>query len=86
MEHRPSRMELKGMWPYWKERNEAVKNDLVLDRTILLTGPNMAGKSTVLRSIAAVALLGACGLAVPGEREGERGREDAPITDISPSL
>ncbi|KFM25783.1 DNA mismatch repair protein MutS [Auxenochlorella protothecoides] len=29
------------------------------------TGPNMAGKSTLLRSTAAVALLGACGLAVP---------------------
>jgi MutS domain V len=63
------RMEIQGMWPYWKEKHEAVKNDLVLSRTILLTGPNMAGKSTVLRSVAAIALLGACGLAVPGERE-----------------
>ncbi len=31
----------------------------------LLTGPNMAGKSTVLRSMCAVALLGACGLYAP---------------------
>ena len=31
----------------------------------LLTGPNMAGKSTLLRTLGAVALLGACGLAVP---------------------
>jgi hypothetical protein len=60
------RMELQGLWPYWKQKEEAVKNDLVLERTILLTGPNMAGKSTVLRSIAAIALLAACGLAVPG--------------------
>ena len=31
----------------------------------LLTGPNMAGKSTILRSACAVALLGACGLYAP---------------------
>lgn len=31
----------------------------------LLTGPNMAGKSTLLRSTCAVALLAACGLAAP---------------------
>ena len=31
----------------------------------LLTGPNMAGKSTILRSVCAVALLGACGLYAP---------------------
>jgi dsDNA-specific endonuclease/ATPase MutS2 len=31
----------------------------------LLTGPNMAGKSTILRSVCAVALLGACGLFAP---------------------
>ena len=61
------RMELVGLWPYWKMKEDAVKNDLVLEKTILLTGPNMAGKSTVLRSIAAIALLAACGLAVPGE-------------------
>ena len=31
----------------------------------LLTGPNMAGKSTLLRSLCAVSLLAACGLTVP---------------------
>lgn len=31
----------------------------------MLTGPNMAGKSTILRSVCAVALLGACGLYAP---------------------
>ena len=31
------------------------------------SGPNMAGKSTVMRSICAVAVLSACGLQVPAE-------------------
>ena len=31
-------------------------------------GPNMAGKSTILRSVAAVALCGLCGLLVPARR------------------
>ena len=32
-----------------------------------LAGPNMAGKSTILRSVCAVALLSACGLYAPVE-------------------
>ncbi|GAX83118.1 hypothetical protein CEUSTIGMA_g10544.t1 [Chlamydomonas eustigma] len=65
----PPRLEVTGMWPYWKDVQapDTVINDLVLDRIILLTGPNMAGKSTILRSIAAVAILGNCGLLVPAE-------------------
>jgi DNA mismatch repair ATPase MutS len=31
----------------------------------ILTGPNMSGKSTVLRAITAAALLANCGLAAP---------------------
>ena len=31
-------------------------------------GPNMAGKSTVLRSVAATALCALCGLLVPAQR------------------
>ncbi|KXZ52161.1 hypothetical protein GPECTOR_10g790 [Gonium pectorale] len=63
-------MVLPGLWPYWMERREAVANDVVLaaGRIALLTGPNMAGKSTVLRSIAAAALLSTCGLSVPADR------------------
>jgi DNA mismatch repair ATPase MutS len=34
---------------------------------VLLTGPNMAGKSTVLRTVAACSLLGAAGLMAPCE-------------------
>lgn len=36
-----------------------------LQSLFLLTGPNMAGKSTLLRTLCAVCLLGACGLAAP---------------------
>ena len=38
------RLEVKGMWPYWKDEASSVTNDIVLDRTVLLTGPNMAGE------------------------------------------
>ena len=42
----PPRLEVKGVWPYWKDKlaHDTVRNDLVVDRIILLTGPNMAGK------------------------------------------
>ncbi|KAG2499476.1 hypothetical protein HYH03_002423 [Edaphochlamys debaryana] len=61
------RLSLPGLVPYWMDRRDAVPNDLQLSGgcMALLTGPNMAGKSTVLRSIAAAALLATCGLAVP---------------------
>ncbi len=47
-----------------------VPNDLSLttkDRMILLTGPNMAGKSTVMRQVALIVLLGQMGCYVPAE-------------------
>ena len=43
-------------------------NSLRLQGMALLTGPNMAGKSTILRSTCAVALLGACGLYAPAQK------------------
>jgi len=59
-----------GMWPYWLGGTAGIdpgtiKNSFSMEGMFLLTGPNMAGKSTILRSTCAVALLGACGLAVP---------------------
>ena len=49
-----------------------VPNDLRLDteseRLIILTGPNMAGKSTYIRQVAVVALLAHCGCFVPARR------------------
>eukprot|EP00798_Chlamydomonas_sp_ICE-L_P002646 gene2646-5023_t len=61
--------ELKGLWPYWRSVSapDTVKNDLVIDRMLLLTGPNMAGKSTLLRSVATVSLLANCGFMVPAK-------------------
>ncbi len=49
-----------------------VPNDIGLDgggaRIVLLTGPNMAGKSTYLRQVATIALLAQLGMAVPATR------------------
>lgn len=50
------------------ERGRFVPNDVVLDdsqRLLLITGPNMAGKSTVIRQVALIALLAQIGSHVP---------------------
>ena len=60
-----------GLRPFWMDDagpGSAVENDITLDGVSILTGPNMAGKSTVLRSAAACALLASCGLFVPRAR------------------
>lgn len=54
---------LPGLVPYWLP--DAVPNDVVMDGLFLLTAPNMAGKTTLLRSVLAAALLARCGLFVP---------------------
>jgi DNA mismatch repair protein MutS len=49
-------------------REEFIPNDLVLDeegRIVILTGPNMAGKSTVLRQVGLIQLLAQVGAFVP---------------------
>jgi len=51
-------------------REEFIPNDIVLDeagRIVILTGPNMAGKSTVLRQIGLIQLLGQIGSFVPAD-------------------
>jgi DNA mismatch repair protein MutS len=49
-----------------------VANDVLLDpddgQIVILTGPNMAGKSTYLRQCALIVLLAQCGSFVPAER------------------
>lgn len=65
-----SGLHIKECWPYWLggpggNDLRVSRNSFEMDGMFLVTGPNMAGKSTILRSTCAVALLGACGLAVP---------------------
>ena len=60
-------MQVEGMWPYWLDglSQGTVRNSFALAGMFLLTGPNMGGKSSVMRSTMAVALLAACGLFAP---------------------
>ena len=54
-----------GLWPYWMDRSESVANSFDLDGLFLLTAPNMSGKSTLMRSTAAAALMTNAGLCAP---------------------
>lgn len=63
------RMKLIGLSPYWFDAAQggAVRNTIDMKSLFLLTGPNGGGKSSLLRSICAAALLGICGLMIPAE-------------------
>ncbi|XP_022924548.1 DNA mismatch repair protein MSH1, mitochondrial isoform X1 [Cucurbita moschata] len=62
-------MKLVGLSPYWFDviEGNAVQNSIEMESLFLLTGPNGGGKSSLLRSICAAALLGICGFMVPAE-------------------
>ncbi|XP_012575564.1 DNA mismatch repair protein MSH1, mitochondrial-like isoform X1 [Cicer arietinum] len=62
-------MKMVGLLPYWFNMAEggAVHNTIDMQSLFLLTGANGGGKSSLLRSICAAALLGICGLMVPVE-------------------
>nr|XP_043610187.1 DNA mismatch repair protein MSH1, mitochondrial isoform X2 [Erigeron canadensis] len=62
-------MKIVGLSPYWFDAAEgsAVLNTINMKSMFLLTGPNGGGKSSLLRSICAAALLGVCGFMVPAE-------------------
>uniref|UniRef100_A0A1J3E1G5 DNA mismatch repair protein MSH1, mitochondrial n=2 Tax=Noccaea caerulescens TaxID=107243 RepID=A0A1J3E1G5_NOCCA len=64
-----TRMKLIGLSPYWFDvaSGTAVQNTVDMQSLFLLTGPNGGGKSSLLRSICAGALLGICGFMVPAE-------------------
>jgi DNA mismatch repair protein MutS len=60
-----------GRHPVVEQTTEFVPNDAALDadrRFLLVTGPNMSGKSTYMRQVALVCLLAQVGSFVPAER------------------
>jgi hypothetical protein len=61
----PAALHLEHLYPYWMNREESVANTIHMDGLFLLTAPNMSGKSTLMRSTAAAALLSVCGLCAP---------------------
>jgi DNA mismatch repair protein MutS len=66
----PLRIEA-GRHPVVEGTTDFVPNDLVMDRDrsfLLVTGPNMSGKSTYMRQAALVALLAQAGSFVPADR------------------
>lgn len=63
-----SKIEVENFFPYWMRVGEAVENSLSFSGTCLLTGHNMAGKSTLIRSIAAATLLASCGFMFPAKK------------------
>ncbi|ODS23083.1 hypothetical protein AB835_10795 [Candidatus Endobugula sertula] len=65
-----SRLDLESFFPYWMSAHGAVKNSLTLNDMAVLTGHNMAGKSTTIRSAAVVSLLAAVGFMFPAKRVG----------------
>jgi hypothetical protein len=58
-------MRIEGLRPYWLANERAITNDLEMKGLLLLTAPNMSGKSTLMRSVLVIALLANCGLFVP---------------------
>ena len=68
-------------------REEFIPNDVVLDRdgrVVILTGPNMSGKSTVLRQVGLIVLLAQMGAFVPAD-EAEVGLCDRIFTRVGAS-
>ncbi len=63
----------------FRSKKPFIPNDYLLDnqdnRLLIITGPNMSGKSTYLRSCALIALMAHCGLFVPADQA------DVPLLD-----
>ena len=63
------RVSLFDLFPYWLDQTNSVTNNVDLCGQWIVTGPNMAGKSTLLRSVTAASLLANCGMACPARTE-----------------
>lgn len=59
---------VENFFPYWMSPHEAVTNTLRMEGIALLTGHNMSGKSTLIRSLATTTLLAASGWMFPAEK------------------
>nr|QDO16335.1 DNA mismatch repair protein MSH1 [Lingulodinium polyedra] len=77
--------------PYWLGADAVASKVLLDSRGAIVTGPNMSGKSTIMRAIGAVALLSNCGFLCPGEGRMPRYRQvfflgvagDRPLEGVS---
>ena len=58
---------MEGVWPYWLSADGAARNSFEWRGLWLLTAPNMAGKSSLMRGTLAAALLANAGLYAPVE-------------------
>jgi hypothetical protein len=63
----PQELSIYNGFPYWMSGNTATRNNINIKGMSLLTGHNMAGKSTMLRSVGAISLLATCGLLFPAQ-------------------
>ncbi len=63
-----SEIAIDEFFPYWMKSDQGVANTINFDGTCLLTGHNMSGKSTLIRSLAATTLLGSCGFMFPAKK------------------
>ncbi|GJP63499.1 hypothetical protein CLOP_g20566 [Closterium sp. NIES-67] len=84
----PHTLLLEDLIPYWLDHtvaSPAVPNTLSLSSLALLTGPNGGGKSSLLRSVCAAALLASSGLMVPCLRAAHVPRFDSIVLRMMPA-
>ena len=62
-------IKISGCFPYWMSSKSSTSNNIniVKGETILLTAPNAYGKTTIIRSVILVTILGCAGFYVPAK-------------------
>eukprot|EP01035_Chromulina_nebulosa_P022937 gene22937-29710_t len=76
-----TKLKLKGCTPYWIDKRNAIQNDIELDGIILLTAPNMSGKSTLMRAILSSAILASYDIPSEGKSAFALEMEDIKIVE-----
>mmetsp|Transcript_27158 Transcript_27158/g.45868 ORF Transcript_27158/g.45868 Transcript_27158/m.45868 type:complete len:745 (-) Transcript_27158:31-2265(-) len=69
-------LDIKGLTPYWLDRSSAARTDVDINGILLLTAPNMSGKSTLMRATLVAALLANCGFCIPAAEGSQVPRYD----------